>query len=114
MKSKKERINRRGFLEHSAKITAAGLMLSRLPANTKKLFSIEGEIKVALVGCGGRGTGAASQALEADKDVRLVAMADAFKDQANDCIKSLTEKLELNIFLSKTKYSIFLFSLLIY
>ena len=92
MKSKKERINRRGFLEHSAKITAAGLMLSRLPANTKKLFSIEGEIKVALVGCGGRGTGAASQALEADKDVRLVAMADAFKDQANDCIKSLTEK----------------------
>ena len=37
-------------------------------------------IKVGLVGCGGRGTGAAEQALAADKNVRLVAMGDAFSD----------------------------------
>ena len=49
MKNKKEKINRRGFIEQSAKITAAGIMLSRLPAKSKKLFSIEGEIKVALI-----------------------------------------------------------------
>ena len=58
MKNKKEKIDRRGFIEQSAKITAAGIMLSRLPAKSKKLFSIEGEIKVAIIGCGGRGTGA--------------------------------------------------------
>ena len=54
--------------------------------------AIEGEIKIAVVGCGGRGTGAVSQALEADPDVRLVAMADAFKDRADDCLQSLNEK----------------------
>lgn len=38
-------------------------------------------LKVGLVGCGGRGTGAASQALNADSGVELVAMADAFEDR---------------------------------
>lgn len=36
------------------------------------------EIRVGLIGCGGRGTGAATQALQAAKGVRLVAVADAF------------------------------------
>ena len=92
MKNEIKTINRRGFLEHSAKITAAGFLMSRLPAESKKLISFEGEIKVALIGCGGRGTGAISQALEADPDVRLVAMADAFGDQAEECLKTLIEK----------------------
>jgi len=92
MKNEIKTINRRGFLEHSAKITAAGFLMSRLPAESKKLISFEGEIKVALVGCGGRGTGAISQALEADPDVRLVAMADAFGDRAEKCLKTLIEK----------------------
>ena len=92
MKNEIKTINRRGFLEHSAKITAAGFLMSRLPAGSKKLISFEGEIKVALVGCGGRGTGAISQALEADPDVRLVAMADAFGDRAEECVKTLIEK----------------------
>ncbi len=38
-------------------------------------------LRVGLVGCGGRGTGAASQALRADPNVKLVAMADAFADR---------------------------------
>ena len=37
--------------------------------------------KVGLIGCGGRGTGAAAQALNADQNVKLVAMADAFEDR---------------------------------
>ena len=41
-------------------------------------------LRVGLVGCGGRGTGAAAQALQADKNVKLVAMADAFEDRAGD------------------------------
>jgi predicted dehydrogenase len=46
-------------------------------------------IKVALVGCGGRGTGAAMQALLSKQNVKLVAMADAFKDRLDDCYKAL-------------------------
>lgn len=38
-------------------------------------------LRVGLVGCGGRGTGAATQALAADPNARLVAMADAFEDR---------------------------------
>ena len=37
-------------------------------------------IKVGLIGCGGRGSGAAANAMNAGKDVRLVAMADVFAE----------------------------------
>jgi predicted dehydrogenase len=49
-------------------------------------------IKIALVGCGGRGTGAAIQALSTRENVQLVAMADAFQDRLDDCYAILTEK----------------------
>ena len=38
-------------------------------------------IRVGLIGCGGRGSGAAADALQADKNVALVAMGDAFGDR---------------------------------
>ena len=44
---------------------------------------------MGLVGCGGRGTGAASQALSADDNVELVAMGDAFESQINTSLGSL-------------------------
>src|SRR5690606_32893849 len=50
------------------------------------------KLKLALVGCGGRGTGAANQALEADDQVELVAMADLFEDRLNASYGSLQEK----------------------
>jgi predicted dehydrogenase len=46
-------------------------------------------LRVGLVGCGGRGTGAASQALAADKNTRLVAMADAFQDRLDESLAQL-------------------------
>ena len=46
-------------------------------------------LRVGLVGCGGRGTGAAAQALNADKNVKLVAMADAFEDRLEGSLKTL-------------------------
>jgi predicted dehydrogenase len=48
-----------------------------------------GTIKVGLVGCGGRGTGAAEQALTADSGTRLVAMADAFQDRLEDSLSAI-------------------------
>jgi predicted dehydrogenase len=47
-------------------------------------------ITVALIGCGGRGTGAAVQALSTKQNVKLVAMADAFRDRINDSYKEMT------------------------
>ena len=91
-KQQNHAINRRKFLGNSAKIAAAGILFNKLSATTKKYDSWDGEIKVALVGCGGRGTGAAIQAIAADRDVRLVAIADVFKDQAQSCLNALIEK----------------------
>lgn len=48
-----------------------------------------GMVRVGLVGCGGRGTGAATQALSAGPDVKLVAMADAFADRLEGSLSFL-------------------------
>ncbi len=46
-------------------------------------------LRVGLVGCGGRGTGAATQALCAESNVKLVAMADAFADRLEKSLEIL-------------------------
>ena len=59
-----------------------------LPGN---LFAGENTdtLKVGLIGCGGRGSGAASQALSADKNVVLTAMGDAFDERLQSSLKNL-------------------------
>src|SRR4051794_12839655 len=47
------------------------------------------ELKVGLIGCGGRGTGAAGQALRADPNVKLWALADAFDDRLQQSLARL-------------------------
>jgi predicted dehydrogenase len=49
-------------------------------------------LKLGLVGCGGRGTGAASQALNADYNMNLHAVADAFPEKAEASVKTLGDK----------------------
>src|SRR5262249_52410393 len=48
-------------------------------------------LRVGLVGCGSRGTGAAEQALCADSNVKLVAMADAFEDRLEQSLAVLSK-----------------------
>jgi predicted dehydrogenase len=50
-------------------------------------------IKVAVIGCGGRGTGAAVQALMSKQNVKIVAMADAFRDRVDECYKNVSGEL---------------------
>jgi predicted dehydrogenase len=52
-------------------------------------------LKVGLIGCGGRGSGAAKQALLADRNVKLTAMADAFEDRLTLSLKTLLADEEL-------------------
>ena len=72
---------RRTFLK-TAGTMAAILPLAHPFGFAKELFPAKKNIlKIGLIGCGGRGTGAAAQALRADPDVELVAMGDIFEDQ---------------------------------
>ena len=85
---------RREFLKASG-LLAGGAILSTLPFGTKATgyhFSANDTIKVALIGCGGRGTGAAQQALSTKQNVKIVAMADAFRDRLDNAYKALTER----------------------
>lgn len=72
--------NRRDFLKKSA--VAGGAALAANLANLANVHAGGGSvIRVGLVGCGGRGTGAATDCLHGTPDVRLVAMGDAFQDR---------------------------------
>jgi predicted dehydrogenase len=81
------RVSRRSFLEKSAVLAAgaaAGLSLAR-----SVHAAGSDTIKIGLIGCGGRGTGAAVNALSVDPNTRLVAMGDAFTDQLESSLKNL-------------------------
>lgn len=80
--------SRRDFLKTSALVGGALAAPSILSGNLRAQ-SADSTLKVGLVGCGGRGSGAASQALKADKNVVLVAMGDAFEDQLQNSLQSL-------------------------
>lgn len=75
-------VSRRSFLESTSRAVAGGALLSTLPVERFVLGASPGDtLKYALIGCGGRGSGAATDALSAPGDAKLVAMADTFKDR---------------------------------
>lgn len=83
--------NRRGFMKQST-LLAGGLAALPFASEASGYFqsSPDDAIKVALIGCGGRGTGAAMQAMLSKQNVKLVAMADVFKDRLDQCYTALT------------------------
>src|SRR5688572_331961 len=91
MKSTNEtgKTSRREFVKQSS-LLAGGLMAAPLVSNAGYFNSVDDTIKVAVIGCGGRGTGAAMQALLTKQNVKLVAMADAFRDRLDECFNALT------------------------
>ncbi len=84
-------ITRRDFVK-AASLTAGGLMFGSLPISSSAYAAGNGKIKVALVGCGGRGTGAAFNALAAGEDIQLVAMADIFEDRLTESFGHLSQR----------------------
>ncbi len=79
--------SRRQFLGTSA--VAAGAFAAPLVLNRAAFAEGSDVLKVGLIGCGGRGTGAAVQALKADPGARLVAMGDLFADRLESSHNSL-------------------------
>ncbi|MBO9617817.1 MAG: Gfo/Idh/MocA family oxidoreductase [Niabella sp.] len=82
---------RRDFVKNGSLI-AGGLLAAPSLGNINFFSGAKGEIKIALIGCGGRGTGAVTQALSTKQNVKLVAMADAFRDRLDGCYKTITAK----------------------
>jgi predicted dehydrogenase len=79
--------SRRDFLKTGA--TVAGTVGLNLAMNAGAYAAGSDQLKVGLVGCGGRGTGAAQQALTADSQVKLVAAADVFAKSIDNSLGSL-------------------------
>jgi len=86
--------SRRHFLKKSSKAVAGTALLSTLAVErfAHGAISPSDTIRIALIGCGGRGSGAASQALSTSGPVKLIAMADAHKDQLDRSLKEIGAK----------------------
>ncbi len=102
IKSPPRGLDRRQFISRSGALTGAALLSGSVagctagdakegvvPAPSRAFVGGSDTLKLAVVGCGGRGTGAARQALKADRGVELVAVADAFADRADKCLSAL-------------------------
>lgn len=83
--------SRRDFMRQGS-FLAGGLIAAPLISKANFFSGADDTIRIALIGCGGRGTGAALQALKSKQNVKLVAMADAFRNRIDDCHKALSEE----------------------
>jgi len=82
--------SRRDFLKGSAGALAGAALTGAIAA--RSYAAEDNTIKVALVGCGGRGTGAAINALQTKGPVKLWAMADFFASRLENSFKGLSQK----------------------
>ncbi|HEU4607619.1 MAG TPA: Gfo/Idh/MocA family oxidoreductase [Chitinophagaceae bacterium] len=83
---------RRDFVKQGSLVAGSLLAAPFLSRATNYFSGGDDTIKIALIGCGGRGTGAALQALSTKQNVKLVAMADAFRDRLDSSLKTLSRK----------------------
>ena len=81
--------SRRQFLKTSSAAALGSVFAANLSRSEKTFAANSETLRVGLIGCGGRGTGAANQALNADKNVVLTAMGDVFQHQLQGSLKSL-------------------------
>jgi predicted dehydrogenase len=88
-------LTRRQFLKSSAAAAVAGPLVAGRAFGQERTVSPGETLRVGLIGCGGRGTGAAAQALAADSNVKLVALGDAFKDRLQGSLETLKKQEEI-------------------
>jgi predicted dehydrogenase len=86
--------SRRDFVKLSTAAAVGTGLITSLGLARSAHAAGDDTIRIGLVGCGGRGTGAAAQALQGDKNVKLVAVGDAFEDRLQSCLKGLEKQSE--------------------
>lgn len=87
-------VSRRGFVAGAAGLAAAATaagMATRAFGSMGVHVGNNARLKVGVIGCGGRGTGAATDILRASEDVQIWAMGDAFKDRLDGSRGELTK-----------------------
>jgi myo-inositol 2-dehydrogenase / D-chiro-inositol 1-dehydrogenase len=99
--------SRRAFLRNSSLLVAgSAIAANEVQAQIAKSAHAFGSdtIKVGLVGCGGRGSGAANQAMNTmGGEVKLMAMADAFPDRLAQSLRAITSQHKDKVDVSKEK-----------
>ncbi len=89
--NRKTGTTRREFLKDSGKVAAASALATGIAS--KAYAGSNNTIKIALIGAGGRGTGAASNALSVpNESIKLVAMADVFQSRLDGRYKNLKDR----------------------
>ena len=84
--------NRRDFLKTSSTAAVGAALFSSI--SSRAYAQGDDAIRVGLVGCGGRGSGAARQALSTEGKVKLVAMGDAFEDSLERAARAIERSVE--------------------
>ena len=88
MTTNKQPGNRRDFLKNTGKVAAASSLIT---SAAPKVHAAENNaIRVVLIGCGGRGTGAALNCLTVENGPKLVGLADVFDKNLNSTYASLS------------------------
>lgn len=83
---------RRRFLKSTGTAVLGGTLAYNMGIVGAMAAGASNTLKVGLIGCGGRGTGAAAQALRADPDVVLTAMGDVFADRLEQSLSALADE----------------------
>ncbi len=87
LNEKEGRVKRREFI----KTTGMASLAAAMPRISGAYAAGTDTIRVGVVGCGGRGTGAALDCLNSSPGVEVVAMFDLFKDRIESSLKKITE-----------------------
>ena len=82
--------SRRNFVKKTSVLSTATLATT-LPVDSFANVTENKKLKISLVGCGGRGSGAIVQAMEADDNVEIISMADVFSDRIEKSLKGIRE-----------------------
>ncbi len=83
---------RRDFIKNTTVAALGTTMTAHIPTLAGAHAAGSDEIKVGVIGCGGRGTGAIGNVLESAPGVKIVAMGDAFKDRLDESLTGLRKK----------------------
>ena len=85
-------ITRRNFLKTTSTAVVGGSLLGGLTVERSAHAAGGDALKIALIGCGGRGSGAAAQALSTKENLKLIAMADAFRDRLDGSLREISNQ----------------------
>ena len=82
---------RRDFMKAGSAAVVGSVVASSFPLSANAFYSSDDVIKIGIIGCGGRGTGATVQALSTKENIKLVAMADVFSDRLEDSYSEIVD-----------------------